>query len=123
MTSAPLTTAISDPCRTFPKFVSLQSVSGGLLLLPRGHTWKNGQLKTSLLVNFGFDHDGWVATAYLGTDILEYGIGNSQASAVMDLLVSLAEYRESLEKRQDRIGQLGQEELRYLQTLVRVNLT
>ena len=48
----------------------------------------------------------------------EYGVGPEYESAVQDLLISLVEYRESLQRRQDRIAAELQRDLAVLETIL-----
>jgi hypothetical protein len=57
-----------------------------------------------------------MASTYL--EIAEYGVGASLEDAVADLLTSLSDYRESLEKREDRLGPPAVDDLERLRKLI-----
>jgi hypothetical protein len=57
-----------------------------------------------------------MASTYL--EIAEYGVGASLEDAVADLLTSLSDYRESLEKREDRLGPPAVHDLEKLRKLI-----
>jgi hypothetical protein len=57
-----------------------------------------------------------LATTYL--TVAEYGVGESMDEALVDLLTSLSDYRESLEKREDRLGPPAAADLDKLRKLV-----
>lgn len=78
-----------------------------------GTSWKLGEDLIFLLSHQGCQV---IAQAY---QLDEYGIGSSLQEAIGDLLTSLVDYRESLEK---RAGQLGDTMFRHLQ-LLRLLLT
>ena len=89
---------------------------GGLFLVTRGRSWKGWELTTDLLVEIAASEQEVLATTYLA--IAEYGIGESLEEAVADLLTSLSDYRESLEKREDRLGPPAVDDLERLRKLI-----
>ncbi len=101
----------------------IPTASGGILLLPKGYSWSNAKLKTSLLINTSSSPEGWEVTTHLQPDIPEYGLGNSEQEAVRDLLTSLSEYLESLEERQHKLGPPAMEDLESLRSLILLNPT
>ena len=92
------------------------AIGGGLFILSRGRSWDEWSLKTDLMVGITTCPQGWLATTHL--DIAEYGFGKSLDEAVADLLTSLSDYRESLESREERLGQSAKGDLNKLRKLV-----
>ena len=60
----------------------------------------------------------YVAATWL-EGIAEYGAAQGQTEAVADLVVSLGEYKESLEKRETKLGDSARRELDYLRRLIK----
>jgi hypothetical protein len=59
----------------------------------------------------------WVATTWL-EGVLEYGNGATANDSLADLIVSIGEYRESLERREEDLGDSALRELSYLRRLI-----
>ena len=81
--------------------LATESLSLGVLI----EGWQsNGghRLKSLLLVQLRASESGVLAITYLDTE--EYGWGNTEGEAIADLMTSLVEYMESLEARQDQLG-------------------
>ncbi len=74
-------------------------------------------LKSVLLVQIRRTAKEFVATTWLEA-IAEYGVGKAESEAITDLVVSLGEYRQSLEKREANLGDLARRELDYLRRLI-----
>ena len=96
--------------------LSSTTAGHGLLFVPSGKGWDGWMLAYNLLVTISFSPPDWVATTHL--DVAEYGIGTTEEDAVIDLLTSLSEYRESLEDREDRLGAPGLSDLSKLRALL-----
>ena len=91
--------------------------------IPRETDWTGDwELTQGLVVNFQTTSDGVIAVPQL-EGINEYGEGNTLGAALLDLLTSFAEYRESLEEREERLHQSAVEELAILRGLVRRKAT
>lgn len=74
-------------------------------------------LKSIMLVQIRHSRRETVATTWL-EGVAEYGTGQGEAEAITDLVVSLGEYRESLEKQENKLGGSAQRELNYLRRLI-----
>ena len=88
-----------------------------LAVLLEGWEYSGRRLNSILLVQLRTSRDGVLATTYLEAE--EYGWGNTEGEAIMDLMTSLVEYMESLEARQDQLAQSIGEELQRLRQLFR----
>ncbi len=76
--------------------------------------WK---FKSILLVRIQDSPDESIATSWL-EGVLEYGTGKGHQEAIEDLVVSLGEYLESLEKQYDILGDSARRELDTLRKLI-----
>jgi len=76
------------------------------------------RLKTTLLVQLvpSSSHE-WLAMTWL-EGVPEYGTGEGDVEAIEDLVASIGEYRESLERREDKLGESAKRELGYVKRLV-----
>ena len=84
----------------------------GMLTIPNERVIKgNYILQRDLVAVVKFEGDKYVV---VDNQVDEYGIGDSWQEAEQDLLDSLVDYRTSLEKRENR---LGDRERHYLQAL------
>ena len=88
----------------------------GLLLIPKKRTWEGWTLASDLMVEIKTSDQEVLATTFL--TVAEYGSGSSMEDAVDDLLTSLSEYRESLERREERLGQSAVDDLAKLRKLL-----
>lgn len=96
--------------------VQLAPSGGGLFLIARGRSWEGWELTTDLMAEISTSGREVMASTYL--EIAEYGVGASLEDAVADLLTSLSDYRESLEKREDRLGPPAVHDLEKLRKLI-----
>ena len=87
------------------------------LPIPRNTQIADWRLKSLLLVQTKPTRKGSVATAWL-EGINEYGTADNETDAITDLVVSLGEYKETLEEREDNLGDSALRELYYLRKLI-----
>lgn len=88
-----------------------------ILSIPRGTRIGDWHLKSVMLVQVRSSRRESLATVWLeGT--AEYGTGRRDDSAIADLMVSLGEYREGLERREENLGDSARQELDCLQKLI-----
>ena len=103
----------------FPPFGTEGSIliEVGIATIPKGTIIGGGPWKTRLVSVAELRREGSkiVATNY---NVDEYGIGDSSEEALADLLVSLVDYRASLEKRENRLAAKEQSDLAWLKTLL-----
>ncbi len=96
----------------------LESESGlTLLLVPRDTHIDDLCLRSFLLVKILQTKEGVLAESWL-EGIYEYGSGQIASEAVIDLIISLGEYLDSLEEREARLGESAKRELDALRKLV-----
>ena len=88
-----------------------------VLLIPRKSEIGGWRLKSVMLVQVSRSRRESVATTWL-EGIAEYGTGAGDNEAVSDLVVSLGEYRRSLEKRERKLGDSARKELDCLRRLI-----
>lgn len=88
-----------------------------VLPIPRDTQVAGWRLKSLLLVQTKPARKGWVATGWL-EGIAEYGTAENETDAITDLVVSLGEYKEALEKREEGLGDSARRELDYLRKLI-----
>lgn len=93
------------------------SVEVGIVQIPKdtiigGGPWK---IKLDSVAELRREGSDIVVIHY---DVDEYGIGKTPEEAVADLLVSLVDYRASLEKREKRLAAEGQADLALLRGLL-----
>ena len=75
------------------------------------------RLKSVMVVQLRRTRKQWLATTWL-EGVAEYGTAETDGEAITDLVVSLGEYRESLEKREKKLGDSARNELAYLRNLI-----
>ena len=78
--------------------------------------WDNWKLCDDLFVEVRTSLTEVVAITRLTVE--EYGVGLSFEEAMLDLLRSLSDYRQSLEGREEALGELAKEDLRILRGLI-----
>ncbi len=88
-----------------------------VLALPKDSTIAGWKLKSVILVRIRYTRKQCVAITWL-EGIAEYGAGERESEAITDLVDSLGEYRQSLERREAHLGDLARKELDYLRKLV-----
>jgi hypothetical protein len=98
-----------------PKLGRIESVT--VLALPKDITVGVWHLNSIIIVQLRSIPKGWLATIWLD-DIAEYGTGVTEADAVSDLVDSLGESLESLERRKHKLGDSAQEELAKLYSII-----
>jgi len=88
----------------------------GVLIVPKDRVVSNDYiLQVDLIAEVKFEDDKYVVIDYR---VDEYGIGNSLQEAERDLLDSLIDYLESLEKRENRLGDRELHNLQILRTIL-----
>jgi len=85
--------------------------------LPRDSEIGDWRLKSIILAQIRHTRKEWLATTWL-EGIAEYGVGEDTSDAIIDLVVSLGEYRESLEKQEANLGDSAQRELDHLRRII-----
>lgn len=85
--------------------------------LPRDSEIGDWRLKSIILAQIRHTRKEWLATTWL-EGIAEYGVGEDTSEAIIDLVVSLGEYQESLEKQEAKLGDSAQRELDHLRRLI-----
>lgn len=113
-TSPELKFPVHKPGKTVAPF---KSPTLSVYSLPRRTEISGWRLKTLLLIQVRRTRRESVATTWL-EGMVEYGTGKGESEAIADLVVSLGEYRESLEKREKNLGDSARKELDYLRKLV-----
>ncbi len=88
-----------------------------VLSVPRDTQVADWLLKSLLLVQLTPGREGSVATTWL-EGIAEYGAADNETDAVTDLIISLGEYKEALEDREENLGDSARMELDYLRKLI-----
>ena len=108
------------------RFQSLQSASTltrgnastlTVLALPGDAKIAGYLLKLVILVQIRRTSTEYLATTWL-EGLEEYGMGETESEAIADLVVSLGEYRESLERREPSLGHLARMELDHLRRVI-----
>ena len=112
--SAEIKLVVHKPVRTpIPRKPSSVTV----LLIPRKSEIGGWRLKSVTLVQVSLARRESVATIWL-EGVAEYGTGAGDNEAISDLVVSLGEYRKSLEKREKKLGDSARKELDCLRRLI-----
>lgn len=88
-----------------------------VLTLPRDSEIGDWRLKSIILVQIRHTQKEYLATTWL-EGIAEYGVGKGESEAIIDLVVSLGEYRDSLEKQEVNLGDSARRELDYLRRII-----
>ena len=89
----------------------------GLCFFPKRVTvWDGWKLYDDLFVEVRTSLAEVVAITHLTVE--EYGVGLSFEEAMLDLLRSLSDYRQSLEGREEVLGESAKEDLRILRSLI-----
>jgi len=112
--SAEIRLVVHKPVKT-PNLHKLSSVT--TLSIPRDSEIAGWHLKSLLLVQISHTQKGSVATTWL-EGIAEYGAAKNESGAIIDLVVSLGEYLEALERREKDLGDSARNELNYLRRLI-----
>ncbi len=88
----------------------------GMLTIGKGaHITDEYNLKESLVAEVKLEEDKYVVVEYM---VDEYGIGESLEEAQNDLFNSLADYLNSLEKREARLGDRERQNLQVLRNML-----
>ena len=91
--------------------------SNFVISIPRGTKVDDWSVDAVIVVQMRRVRKEWVATTWL-EGVIEYGNGASADDSLADLIVSIGEYRESLERRAKHLGDSALSELSYLQRLI-----
>ena len=113
-TSPELRIIVHKPWKT-PGFRKSNTLT--VFALPRDTKIASWHLKTMLLIQIRHTRRESLATTWF-EGMAEYGTGQGQSEAITDLVNSLGEYRESLEKREKNLGGSARKELDYLRRLI-----
>lgn len=96
--------SFSQPVESDTSFLSIVEEATSLVVIPEGvEVAGHPPLATLLLAQLKVSRRGVLAITYL--DAEEYGSGQTEREAVLDLVSSLAEYKDSLEKREHRLSE------------------
>lgn len=87
--------------------------SVSVVAVPRDSEMGGWRLKSLIVVQIRRERRESVATTWL-EGISEYGAGKADGDAIVDLVVSLGEYLESLQKQQRNLGESVRKEIDYL---------
>ena len=112
--SAEIRLVVHKPVKT-PSLRKPSSVT--VLSVPRDSEIGSWRLKSVMLVQVSRARRESVATIWL-EGVAEYGTGAGDNEAISDLVVSLGEYRKSLEKRERKLGDSARKELDCLRRLI-----
>lgn len=94
----------------------LETEALSLAILPGGWEPEEGfRLNSILLVQLKTNRSGILATTFLEAE--EYGWGDTESGAILDLISSLVEYMASLEARRDHLANPGLADLKKLRQL------
>ena len=118
-TSPEVKLVLPKPGRT-PNPRKLESLR--VLAVPPGTDIAGWLLKSVLLVQLRRARKEWLAVTWL-EGIGEYGTAETDDEAIADLVVSVGEYRASLEKREKKLGDSALRELAYLRRLIEPSTT
>jgi len=88
-----------------------------VLSIPRNSEISGWCLKSVMLVQVSRAQKESLAMIWL-EGVAEYGTGEGDSEAITDLVVSIGEYRESLEKREKKLGDSARKELDCLRRLI-----
>ena len=114
VSSAEIRLVVRKPVKT-PGLIKPSSVT--VLSIPRDSEIGGWRLKSVMLVQISRARRELVATIWL-EGFAEYGTGVGDNEAISDLVVSLGEYRKSLEKRERKLGDSARKELDCLRRLI-----
>jgi len=85
--------------------------------LHRDSEWDGWCLKSPLVLQLRRVRKQWVASTWL-EGVAEYGVADTESEAARDLVVSLGDYREALETRENKLGESARRELARLRILI-----
>ncbi|MBI4330750.1 MAG: hypothetical protein HY673_05685 [Chloroflexi bacterium] len=88
-----------------------------VVALPPDFVLGGWRSKSTILVQITYTQKETLATTWL-EGIAEYGVAKGENEAVTDLVISLGEYRECLEKRETNLGDSARRELEHLRRLI-----
>lgn len=96
--------SFSKPAESDTSFLSIVEEAVSLVVIESGFKLEGlPPLSAVLLAQLKVSRRGVLAITYL--DAEEYGSGQTEREAVLDLVSSLAEYKDSLEKREPRLAE------------------
>lgn len=101
---------VSQIPETLSNTVGIFTIAKGTFIA--GGPWK---IATDSVAEIRHEGSNFIAVHY---DVDEYGIGNSSEEAVADLLISLIDYRTSLEKRENKLAAKERSDLDRLKRLL-----
>jgi len=102
--------SIQTPIVTTPQSVTVLSI-------PMDTELAGWYIKSLLLTEIQHTPEGSIAKTWL-EGVCEYGTSKDENEALSDLVTSLGEYRESLEDREDSLGESARKDLIYLRKLI-----
>lgn len=113
-TSPEIRITVHKPANT-PVIRQMSSIT--VLTIPRESNIAGWHVKSLLVVQISHTHKESVATTWL-EGIAEYGTGKGENEAIIDLVGSLGEYRDALERRKRKLGDSARKELECLRRLI-----
>ncbi len=113
-TSKEISIFLHKPVMT-PRFSKLSSMT--MVPILKDTVIDGWLFKSLMLVQLSQTRKESIATLWL-EGIAEYGTAKDENGAISDLVISLGEYREVLEKREDTLGDSARKELNYLQKII-----
>ena len=113
-TSLGIMLTVHKPVKT-PGYRKMNSLT--VLSIPRDSTVAGWHLKSLLVVQISHKRKELVATTWL-EGVAEYGTAKNENEAIADLIVSLGEYLEVLEGRENNLGDSARNELDCLRRLI-----
>lgn len=88
-----------------------------VLAIPKDTEISGWRLKSVMLVQVSCTRKESVATIWL-ENVVEYGVGKEDNEAIIDLIVSIGEYKQSLEKLEKKLGDSSRKDLENLCKLI-----
>ena len=118
-----MTTAKTASPTTYPTLRSIGdgpvppgTSSVGMYLIPAGYSWDNGwRLTQDMTVEVRITSE---AVLLFSHTLGEFGAGNTLCDAIQDFLTMMSDYRESSQRREDRLPPDEQEKLKLLRKVL-----
>ena len=104
-------------CKTGTTRTQRRQSSLTVLAIPGGTKISGWHVKSVMLVQVSRTRKESVATIWL-ENVVEYGVGKKDNEAIIDLIVSIGEYKQSLEKLKKKLGDSSRKDLENLCKLI-----
>ena len=110
---------MTEPLKSHNDSSMVATSSGKVYLIPAKRSWgsPSWELLNDLQVELHYSQAEALATTSL--PVREYGVGKTFEEAIEDLLMSLSDYYESLETREERLAEVEANDLAELRRLIR----